>query len=134
MTVNAVSKNGMVKVEWVDLGEGKVGDYDPTDPTDEPLLRYDAWVKVTGTSMDEIRGLENNYDGDEWAYKPNGSYCTMTNANTHGVVLMSLAQLIADELADNLDNGGWKSCAEEMSYAHPGWLDRKRRVDDGATV
>lgn len=133
MTVNAVSKNGMVKVEWVDLGEGKCGDYDPTDPDDVALLRWDAYVKWTGTPMDEIRGLEPEFDTG-WAYCDHSSFCTLTEAGTDEVVLFDLAQLIADELADNLDNGGWKSCAEEMSYAHPGWLDRKRRVDDGATV
>jgi len=118
----AISHDGMVKVEWTDLGEGLCGDYDPTDPTDEPLLRYDAWVKVTGTTMDEIRSLTNNYEDDEWGYKENGSYCTMTSANTHGPVLQALAKLIADELANNLDNGGWKSTAERMSYANPDWV------------
>ena len=111
----------MVRVEWVDLGEGMSGDYDPSDPNDMPLLRYDAWVRVMGTSMDEIRGLEF-YDGDEWGYKANGSFCTQTNANTHGPVLELLAKFIADELAENLDNGGWKSAAERMSWVHPGWL------------
>ena len=130
----AISDNGMVKVEWTDLGEGLCGDYDPTDPTDEPLLRYDAWVKVTGTSMDEIRGLENNYEGDEWAYKANGSYCTMTNANTHGPVLVALAKLMANELADNLDNGGWKSTAESMSFANPDWVRQAAEREFGLTI
>jgi hypothetical protein len=118
--MEAISHDGMVKVEWTDLGEGLCGDYNPDDPTDEALLRYDAWVKITGTSMDEIRGLEF-YEGDEWGYKPDGSYCTMTPVDTHGPVLEKLAQIIADHLADNLDNGGWKREAESMSYANPDW-------------
>lgn len=117
----AISNDGMIKVEWTDLGEGYSGEYDPSDATDEPLLRFDAWVKVTGTDMDEQRGLEF-YDGDEWGYKPNGSYCTLTNANTHGPLLVRLAQLIANELAENLDNGFWKSTAEAMSHANPDWV------------
>lgn len=54
----AISKDGMVKVEWTDLGEGLSGDYDPSDPEDISLLRYDAWVRITGTDEDERRGLE----------------------------------------------------------------------------
>lgn len=127
--IEAISHDGMVKVEWTDLGEGLCGDYDPSDPTDEPLLRFDAWVKVTGTSMDEIRGLEFHED-DEWGYRENGSYCTMTSANTHGPVLVALAQLIADELADNLDNGGWKSAGERMSYANPDWVRQAELTSD----
>lgn len=117
----AISDNGMVMVEWVDCGEGLCGDYDPTDPTDEALLRYDAFVKVTGTDMDEIRGLEFG-DGDEWGYKQDSSYCTMTRVDTHGPVLQALAKIIANQLADSLDNGGWKREAESMSYANPDWL------------
>ena len=118
----ASSYDGMVKVEWTDLGEGVCGDYNSDDPEDVALLRFDAWVKVTGTDMDEMRGLTNNYLDDEWGYKENGSYCTMTEVDTHGPILMKLAQLIADELANNLDNGGWKSTAERMSYANPNWI------------
>jgi hypothetical protein len=121
-----ISDNGMVKVEWINIGEGYSGEYDSSDPEDVNLLRYDAWVKITGTDMDEIRGLENNYDEDEWAYKPNGSYCTLTPADTHEDALVALAKFIANELADNLDNGGWKRRAEEMSYAQPKWLDKSR--------
>lgn len=120
--MEAISDDGMVKVEWTDLGEGTCGDYNPDDPEDIALLRYDAWVRVTGTNMDEIRGLENNYEGDEWGYKENGSYCTLTPVDTHGPVLERLAQIIANELANNLDNGGWKSTAERMSYVSPDWV------------
>ena len=28
----------------MDLGEGRCGDYNPADPTDEALLRWDAYV------------------------------------------------------------------------------------------
>ena len=120
--MEAISDDGMVKVEWTDLGEGMCGDYNPDDPDDVALLRFDAWVRVTGTNMDEIRGLENAYKGDKWGYKSNGSYCTLTPVETHGPVLERLAQIIANELANNLDNGGWKSTAERMSYASPEWV------------
>lgn len=124
----AISKDGMVKVEWTDLGEGLSGDYDPSDPEDISLLRYDAWVRITGTDEDERRGLENAYKGDEWGYKPNGSYCTTTPADTDELALLDLAQIIAERLAENLDNGGWKSTAESMSFASPTWLDKAKSV------
>ena len=128
--MHAISDNGMVKVEWTDLGEGLSGDYDPSDPTDEHLLRYDAWVRVTGTEADEQRSLEF-YDGDEWGYKADGSYCTMTNANTHGPVLIELAKIIANELANSLDNGTWKSTAASMSYANPDWVRQAKLTSAG---
>ena len=38
-----------VKVEWVELGEGWWGDYDPDDPMDEELLRFDvSWLDDAG--------------------------------------------------------------------------------------
>lgn len=124
---SAISDNGMVRVEWVDLGEGLCGEYNPDDPNDEPLLRYDAYVRLTGTDMDEIRGLEVDHFLDpgktpEWGVKDPSSFCTRTNVNTHGPVLELLAKIIAEELADNLDNGGWKSTAERMSWVHPDWI------------
>ena len=30
------------KVEWIDIGEGWSGDYDPDDPDDIALLRFDV--------------------------------------------------------------------------------------------
>ena len=121
MNVSAISKNGVVKVEWTDLGEGLDGDYDPYDWGDIPLLRFDAWVKITGTDMDEQRSLEWS-EGDEWGYKPNGSFCTQTPTYTDEVVLLDLAQMMANQLADALDNGWWKQTAEELSHASPEWV------------
>lgn len=40
-----VRERGPVRVAWVCLGEGYNGEYDPKDPEDELLLRFDVAVK-----------------------------------------------------------------------------------------
>ena len=44
-TENLVRERGPVRVAWVCLGEGYNGEYDPKDPEDELLLRFDVAVK-----------------------------------------------------------------------------------------
>lgn len=55
-----------VVVEWVNLGEGRSGDYDPDDPEDKNLLRFDVsqWIK------------------GELVEVSNASYCTMVEADS----------------------------------------------------
>lgn len=40
-----ICERGPVRVAWVCLGEGYNGNYDPTNPEDELLLRFDLSVK-----------------------------------------------------------------------------------------
>ena len=44
-TENLVRERGPVRVAWVCLGEGYNGEYDPKNPEDELLLRFDVAVK-----------------------------------------------------------------------------------------
>ena len=44
-TENLVRERGPVRVAWVCLGEGYNGDYDPQNPEDELLMRFDIAVK-----------------------------------------------------------------------------------------
>ena len=55
---------GNVRVVFVNLGEGYSGDYNPNDPDDEPLLRFDVYAQF----------------GDTWASIDDGSYCTCFSA------------------------------------------------------
>jgi len=57
--MNELIKNN-VRVSWVELGEGKQGDYDPNDPNDVELLRFDVERMENGT----------------WEILDGGSYCT----------------------------------------------------------
>ena len=45
-----IRERGPIQVAWVCLGEGYNGDYDPSDPEDELLLRFDVAVKNEGIS------------------------------------------------------------------------------------
>lgn len=44
-----VRERGPIRVAWVCLGEGYNGDYDPTNPEDELLLRFNLSVKDGGS-------------------------------------------------------------------------------------
>ena len=50
----------LVRADWYDAGEGICGDYDPEDPDDIPLLRFDIYIKKDG----------------EWEPVEDASYCT----------------------------------------------------------
>jgi hypothetical protein len=63
-----------LKVVWVDLGEGLNGDFDPTDPDDRSLLRFDV----------HERGAEG------WVPVESGSYCTLVPSETPAVHLVSM--------------------------------------------
>jgi len=118
---SALSSDGIVMVEWVSIGEGLQGEYDPDNPEDVELLRYDAYVRSIDPDTDEQRGLEIDFMRDGWGTLQDSSYCTQTPASTPRETLKQLAQLMADRLADKLD-AGWKRTAEEMSWAHPDWV------------
>lgn len=75
---------GPYKIEWDYIGEGNSGYYDPTDPTDEPLLR--ATVFVNGEDV--------------------GSYCTLatvaTDAEELKVASQELALAMGDDFSDHI--------------------------------
>jgi len=112
----AYSATAVVKVEWVNLGEGFNGDYDPSDPEDEELLRWDAYVYCPDP---EERNpfpvsLEPGFNSP-WCSPADSSYCTYVPVGTPVDVLGRLAEDIADALEDALRNGGWKHVAAEFS-------------------
>lgn len=98
---------GNVRVEWVNLGEGYFGEYDPDDPEDENFLRFDVSV------------LED----DEWVDPGDASYCTQFPA-TVSERLQSLAlELIMDEVYDLLqDERPIKKKCENLSWISPSWI------------
>lgn len=48
-TKTLIRERGSVRVAWVCLGEGYNGDYDPKNPEDELLLRFNVVVKNQDT-------------------------------------------------------------------------------------
>lgn len=69
-----------VRADWCDLGEGLCGDYDPDDPDDIPLLRFDVY-----------------FWDDMWVPIDDASYCTLMPATADRKVLTDNLRLIYDE-------------------------------------
>jgi hypothetical protein len=90
------------KVEWVDLGEGWSGDYDPSDPEDEALLRFDVMER----------------DDDEWVAIDDASYCTQMPADSSEDILRRGAAIIMDA---TYGKSNIKKICEELSWISPGW-------------
>ncbi len=96
-----VSKDGTVKVEWVNLGEGWAGDYNPNDSEDDNLLRFDVCV---------LR------DGD-WVDPGDASYCTQMPARESDEVLIQALKEIVGEVSGKI--GHHKKILENLSWIGP---------------
>lgn len=95
-------KEGSIEVEWVALGEGWDGDYNPDDPEDTELLRFDVYK-----------------DGE---MVEDASYCTQVPADTPEPEQRRLLKIIMDEVRSPLegDNSIKKLC-ERLSWIDPNW-------------
>lgn len=104
--------DGKYKVEWVNLGEGKDGDYDPDDPGDVALLRFDV-----------------SYNGE---LVQDGSYCTLLPVDTPEKILRKGLERIMDTINDESRNDG--SCSrrvfEELSWIGPKWFKELERTEE----
>ncbi len=69
-------RDNILRVDWVDIGEGLCGDYNPDDENDIPLLRFDVYVN-------------SSKDGnpDNWEEVEDASYCTRVSVNESKDVL-----------------------------------------------
>ena len=95
-----------VKVEWVDLGESlHGGDYDPEDPKDVSVLRFDGYY----------------WDEDtEWTELNDSSYCTQVPVDTPKPILNEMLRHIADEyLACHESGASVKKIGERLSWIDP---------------
>ena len=100
---------GNVKVCWVELGEGFNGDYDPEDPDDIELLRFDVMHLVDG----------------EWLYVESASYCTLFPVQADADLKAQALAILMDRFYEPVTQGiSIKKLAEEMSWIEPNWLDQ----------
>ncbi|MDE1821060.1 MAG: hypothetical protein KGJ23_08045 [Euryarchaeota archaeon] len=119
----AISRDGQVKVEWEETGEGWQGDFDPDDPEDEELLRFYVYRKV----------------GREWHPVEDGSYCTAMPVATSPAIRKRALVALMNELYDGARDGrvepgryevdgasGFKRRAEEMSWLCPNDFKERR--------
>lgn len=98
-----ISDDGRFRVCFTDIGEGRCGDYDPEDPDDEPLLRFDVQISEAASPLAEDPasvGVENPDDPDYgWYWVRDGSYCTQVNAeNVTGAQMHRLLRRILSEV------------------------------------
>ena len=86
-----------VTLQW--LGEGNDGDYNPNDPEDEPLLRFDTDRRIDGG----------------WEEVDAGRYCVHFRAD----ITAEDAQLAAKYLLDRIEIAGGshpKRLCEQLSW------------------
>lgn len=94
-----------VKVEWEYIGEGWYGDFDSTDPTDEPLLRFSVLTKT---------------DDSDWDYAEDASYCTMNQIDTDEKDLTEMGLLIIERFVECVEEErSWKREMEVASHWYP---------------
>jgi len=93
--------NGKVTVEFVDLGEGWNGDYNPDDPNDREFLRLD--VLISSQFAEQINHDET--DDPRWIYPQDGSICTGVSKDTTVEQAKAHLQTALDEITDLIDSG-----------------------------
>ena len=103
-------KHGVkVEVSWI--GEGISGDYDPDDPADKPLLRFDIYSR-------RDRGSEATVG--EWEQVEDASYCTQMPAMllfTHREEMLAWAESVWDEVWEAITSGdSVKRTCESLSW------------------
>jgi len=105
LTLIRASSNVSVKVEWSDLGEGISGEYNPNNPDDVKLFRFDVSVRRKG---------DMDYEAVD-----NASYCTQVSMDTPRHLLEKGLTIIMDKVyAPLVKEESVKRICEKLS-----WLD-----------
>ena len=90
-----------VKVEWVEIGEGRSGYYNPDDPDDVELLRFYVSTLVDG----------------EWQDVHDGSYCTNFPYSATPEQRKKALEKIMDSVYEPLTSDSpYKKILERMSW------------------
>ena len=107
---------GGVEVEWVALGEGWSGDYDPDDPEDEELLRFDV-------SRYEPDSAPSWSDG--WVAVEDASYCTQFPVSATPTRRIAGLCLLMSEFYEPVSAGySVKKLGERLSWIGLDWFER----------
>jgi hypothetical protein len=100
----------MVQLEYI--GEGYVGEYDPSDPNDVPLLRFYVRKRV-----------DDPNDPDGWEDVDDASYCTLLPSTISDEVRQACLTYIMDRVYEPLMSGGSiKHICAELSWIEPSWV------------
>ena len=81
-------QGSLVRADWYDAGEGLWGDYDPENPRDVHLLRFDIYIKRNGN----------------WEPVDDASYCTLVPADTERHTLVNKLYTIYKGYEDALSS------------------------------
>jgi hypothetical protein len=97
-----------IMVEWVDLEEGYSGDWDPDDPEDVSLLRFDVSRRKNG----------------EWVEISDASYCTLFPKNTSETLKTKALKYIMSQIySDASCDQSIKRLCEKLSWIEPSWVE-----------
>lgn len=99
-----------VVIEWVELEEGYSGDYNPDDPDDKELLRFDAYIK------------DHEWEDDYPTY----SYCTLFPVSATPEQRQAGLEYLMEHLYPFMSKGEWcRQEAEKLSWISLEWVDKK---------
>ena len=97
-----------LRIEWIDLGEGLHGDYEPDNPEDIHLLRFDLYENIYG----------------EWEMVDDCSYCTLMPLDTPDNILMKGLEYLMEEFTNAICGGySGKKTGERLSWISPDWFE-----------
>ena len=112
------AENDKIRAELVNIGEGLSGDYDPEDPEDINLLRFDVYFKDPTQS-------------ENWEAVDDASYCTNIPADASEEILEKAVTAIFDEynnVAEHILSGGSvKKMGEQLSHISPEDFEEKEK-------
>ena len=102
------AENDRIRVDIVNIGEGVCGDYDPENPDDENLLRFDVYCK------------DPKDPADDWREVSDASYCTNLSADVSEEMLEAAVTTLFNEydnVADQILSGSSvKRLGEQLSW------------------
>ena len=104
----------VLRVDWVNLGEGCSGDYDPEDPNDVNLLRFDVYKQEQPEHWDD--------SDDGWRAVDDASYCTNMPAHTSEDILKQALSHIFEEyraVIEAYPGHSVKKLGERLSHISP---------------
>jgi hypothetical protein len=106
-----------IRVSWVELGEGLCEDYNPDDPNDVELLRFDVdWLESSSEPL--VMGGEKN-----WVAIDDASYCTQVPVLATPEERGKLLEIIMDWVYEPASQGySIKKICERLSWISLDWL------------
>ena len=104
-------RDDILRVDWYNAGEGVCGDYNPENPQDVNLLRFDVYIAGDAGTEDE--------SDDGWREVEDASYCMNIPANTTQEILEESLKYIFSEYREVIDQypyNSLKRLGERLSW------------------